>query len=102
MIGFVREQKKKITRSSGWNKVRKQHLKVNPRCACCTKKRNRQVHHIKDFSTRPELELEVTNLITLCGRCHLFLGHLGYWKSINPEVIRDTVYFRIKIINRRQ
>lgn len=33
-----------------------------------------QVHHIKPRSEYPELELEATNLVTLCKICNLQLG----------------------------
>jgi 5-methylcytosine-specific restriction endonuclease McrA len=53
-----------------------------------------QVHHIKPFHLHPHLELEPTNLITLCevkGRDHhLLLGHLDEWASYNERVREDV------------
>jgi len=102
MISFREHVVKRFTRSSGWRKIRNAHIKKHPQCACCGSKNAPEVHHIQDFSTAPELELDPNNLITLCGkRCHLLFGHLGYWKSINPEIINDSKWIRNKIENRR-
>lgn len=94
---------KRFTRSSGWSKVRKNHIKKHPTCEACGDKRDPEVHHIKDFSTHPELELDKSNLITLCGkRCHFLLGHLKDWKSINPTIVDDAAMLLEKIKNRRR
>ena len=95
---------KPLTRSSGWSRVRREHLKNNPTCACCGRKTNLEVHHIQDYSENPELELDHNNLITLCAgatKCHFTFGHLGSWRSINPNVISDTNWFLEKVKNRR-
>ena len=99
--GFIREQiVKRITRSSGWRKVRNKHLLENPKCAACGKKRKSgmQVHHIVPFSVDPSLELVPSNLITLCDKHHLLFGHLQYWKSYNNNVINDCedILWKIK------
>jgi len=101
--GFIREHIiKRARRSSGWGKVRKKFVKANPRCACCGRKEGLQVHHIKDFSEHPELELDTNNLIVLCGKtCHLLVGHFRHWKSINPNVREMCQYFIHRIKNRR-
>lgn len=103
-MSLVREIIKTATRSKGWRKVRNEHVKAHPICAACGRTDGLEVHHIEDFSTKPELELDPNNLITLCDkamRCHLTFGHLGNWKSINPEVIKDSIWFLDKVINRR-
>lgn len=93
---------KRIMRSSGWGRVRREHIKKHPACAACGTKKEPEVHHIKDFSTYPDLELEPTNLITLCGkRCHFLLGHLKSWRSINPTITDDAKWLIEKIRNRR-
>lgn len=75
-------------RSSKWPRVRKTHLKDNPRCFVCNGKRALEVHHVKPFRISPELELDPHNLITLCNHraCHLMYGHLGSFRSWNPLV----------------
>ena len=37
-------------------------------------------HHIKDFSTYPELEMEKSNWMNVCRFHHLYHCHLGDWK----------------------
>jgi hypothetical protein len=93
-------------RSPKWNGVRKAHLKLEPSCVACAKKRKGlwakvvaivkpvQVHHIYPFHVvvalgRPDLELDHRNLITLCEsgeKHHICLGHLGDFSSFNPGV----------------
>jgi len=104
-MSIIREHiVKRFTRSSGWSKVRKNHILNHPVCAVCGKDKKLEVHHIEDFSTRPELELDPLNLLTLCRgsfNCHLLFGHLGDWKSINEFVIQDSFWMYQKILNRR-
>jgi len=48
-----------------------------------------QVHHVVPFSIAAGLELDPTNLLTLCmGEfdCHLKLGHGGSFRYYNPHV----------------
>lgn len=94
-------------RSSKWPTTRKQHLQKQPKCAACGGDKCLEVHHIKPFNEHPELELDLNNLITLCEsksngvNCHLLFGHLGNFKSINPNVIQDVAIW-IKKITERQ
>jgi 5-methylcytosine-specific restriction protein A len=79
-------------RSSRWRAVERAHLKAEPKCGACGGKRLLQVHHVIAFEARPELELEPTNLLTLCmsgvgdRECHLKLGHGGNFRFYNPRV----------------
>lgn len=83
-------------RSKEWSKVRKQHLIDNPCCAACGETKKVEVHHIKPFHLNPELELDPSNLITLCETatkgiiCHLNIGHNGSYKNINENVLEDA------------
>lgn len=79
-------------RSNEWPKLEKSHLEANPFCACCSSKNNLQVHHKKPFHLHPELELDPTNLITLCmdNDCHLLVGHGDSFKAYNPDVESDA------------
>lgn len=82
-------------RSSKWQTVRKNFIESNKTCAACGANLNLQVHHKKPFHTYPELELDTDNLIVLCEEkgesgCHLKIGHLGDWKSYNPNIEKDA------------
>lgn len=93
-------------RSSLWRGVRTRHLALQPNCALCDGHKHVEVHHIHPFHTHPHLELDPTNLITLCENkkdginCHLAFGHLGNFKSVNVAVKRDSSTWSKKIKNR--
>lgn len=90
-------------RSKHWPRVRNEYHDEYPECAACGSTKRTQVHHIQDFSTTPELELDWDNLMTLCmhNKCHILLGHLGNFQSINPDVKKMAPYLWNKIVNRR-
>lgn len=82
-------------RSSKWPALRKSFLKIHGTCAACGGTEYLEVHHIEPFHENPELELNFNNLITLCDKpgkqnCHLEIGHLGNFKSKNPNVRADA------------
>ena len=87
---------KPLTRSSGWSKVRKEHLKRHPECAICGTKDQPAVHHIVPFGEDPHLELNPVNLITLCRKYkhHFTFGHLMKWKLYNPEIVQSAQYYQ--------
>jgi len=93
----------KNTRSSKWPTVRKHHLQKNPTCAVCGDTNKLEVHHIKPYHEYPELELEPSNLITMCESksygiiCHLLIGHWGSYKLINPNVVEEAAMWRAKL-----
>lgn len=93
-------------RSSGWPRVCAEHLAKNPRCALCGGTEKLEVHHKRPFHLQPELELDPSNLITLCEagkggvNCHLHAGHLGSFKAFNPTVADDAAIWFAKIKNR--
>lgn len=93
----------KVKRSSKWPVVRAKHLQQFPYCAVCNGNKKLEVHHIKPFNSNPDLELDQNNLVTLCEsnkkgvRCHLFVGHCGNYKWINPDVLKDAKYWNEKI-----
>jgi hypothetical protein len=90
-------------RSSKWATVRKEHLKNNPKCAVCEGTKQLNVHHIQPFHLHPNLELEPSNLITLCENasygiiCHILIGHLGNYKNINPNSVLDAKTWNTKL-----
>jgi hypothetical protein len=93
-------------RSPKWDGVRAKHLKAHPLCAACGSKKTLEVHHIVPFSNKPEMELDPTNLITLCESatdgviCHLYHGHSGSYQSYNPHVAEDATRSLDRIVNR--
>lgn len=90
-------------RSGEWYKVRNDFVKANPRCEACGSAFDLNVHHIKPFKDRPELELDMDNLITLCREHHFRIGHdpdgpWGWrkpsWVLSNPNVRKDAERWR--------
>ena len=94
-------------RSSKWAKVRETHLESQPRCAVCEGNKKLSVHHIHPFHLYPELELEPSNLITLCEstkygiNCHLLIGHLGNFRNINTHVLIDITTWNSRLKERK-
>lgn len=81
-------------RNREWDGLRNKFLMVHKECLACGKKDNLRCHHIKSISDYPELELEWGNLIALCDRCHLVIGHLNSWHLINTSVVEDSKLLR--------
>jgi len=82
----------KNKRSPEWHKVREEFLETNPECAICGTNKNLNVHHKKPFHLYPELELDKTNLVTLCMskmECHLLIGHGSAYKFYNKNIESD-------------
>lgn len=91
------------SRSGRWPAARKKHLEEHPACEVCGGTEKLEVHHRRPFHLHPELELDPSNLITLCEanhggvNCHLFVGHLGSFKSFNESVSEDAASWASKI-----
>lgn len=79
-------------RSSKWPATKKKHLRANPACQACGAVTEIEVHHMKPFHLHPTLELDPTNLITLCmeNDCHLYVGHGDNFRAYNPNVLADS------------
>jgi 5-methylcytosine-specific restriction endonuclease McrA len=87
-----------VRRSSKWPGVRSAHLKARPACEACGKREALEVHHIQPFNLRPDLELDPTNLMTLCGDpCHIVHGHLMGWARYNPTARTDVRLYRTNL-----
>lgn len=93
-----------VPRSPEWDTLRRKWLKDNPKCVVCDRMTKLNVHHIKPYHIYPELELDPTNLLTLCENtgmnCHFIWGHLGDWTSYNSTVMEDSKQMKEKIKNR--
>ena len=77
-------------RSGKWPAVRSAYLQKQPACEACASRNQLQVHHVVPFHNDPGKELDPTNLITLCRRCHLLLGHAGNYRLANRHVREDA------------
>jgi len=99
-----------IQRSSKWPELRRKWLVKQPECQCCKKITKLEVHHIRPVHLYPELELDETNLITLCENptmnCHFIMGHCLNWLAWNSHVEFDTYTinssFTHKFFNREE
>jgi len=79
-------------RSPHWPSVQHHFIQKHPSCAACGSTQHLNVHHVQPFHLHPELELEESNLITLCmdNDCHLLIGHGDSFKAYNPNVREDA------------
>lgn len=86
-------------RSGKWTTVRNRFVEDHPVCEACGGDDDLNVHHIMPFHESPELELEASNLITLCRDHHFDIGHdpdgpegprTPNWKLSNPHVRSDA------------
>ena len=85
-----------VPRSSKWSAVRDNFLKENPDCEACGVKAE-VAHHVYPYSFKPELELDESNLISLCDICHMCLAHLKSFKRFDPDIKEVARAFRQKI-----
>ena len=89
LMSFFIDKTFGASRNSRWDDVRKKHIIEHPKCAVCGKigkLLSNEVHHILPFWKHPELELEPTNLITLCRTHHFEWGHFFDWSSWNENI----------------
>lgn len=91
-------------RSPKWSTFRKNVLGKRPKCAACGRTEFVELHHIQPYHLRPELELDITNVVPLCegigAGCHLLLGHLGDYRSWNPDIATWLPAFSKAVANR--
>ena len=99
-------------RSSAWPEWSDRYMARHPFCAVTGRLiwRNGKfiveaaLHHIVPFHLDPERELDETNVLPMTEappfNAHLIVGHLGDWRSFNPEVVEDARKWREKILCR--
>jgi len=91
-------------RSPKWEGVRHAYAMLHPSCAACGGAKLIQIHHCRPFHLHPELELEFSNLITLCEDperlCHHRIGHAWDWKAFNPYVRDDAAEQLERVLKR--
>jgi 5-methylcytosine-specific restriction enzyme A len=89
-------KKPSVKRSPKWPALHKKWITAHSTCAACGKNVKLAVHHKKPLHLFPELELDETNLITLCENvhstyCHYTVGHCGIsWMKYDPNVDNDA------------
>ena len=78
-----------------WQWCRRVFLKkVGKVCVCCGSTKHIQVHHILPRHIRPDLVVDMTNLIALCKDCHFHIGHLNSYFTYNSMVYEACFYVR--------
>lgn len=88
------------SRSSQWPAFKTEYAKTHlPVCAVCGGTADLNLHHLKPFHVFPQLELDPTNVLWLCNakQCHIRIGHLGNFQSINPAGKEDISIWRDKM-----
>jgi len=100
MFDFLKKLRYAV-RSPKWSSIRKEHLANNSCCIACGRDKKLEVHHIKPVHLFPELELDPSNLVTLCADpCHIVFGHLMNFKRWNSDVVIDSDLYLNKVINK--
>lgn len=98
VIGYADPVFGGVLRSPKWSKLRNEFLKEFPDCEACGVEAE-IAHHIVPYSKNPLLELDRSNLITLCDECHLVLAHLKSFKRFDPDIKEVARLFRKKVEN---
>jgi 5-methylcytosine-specific restriction endonuclease McrA len=89
-----------VPRSPLWGKVRAAHLLKEPVCQICGGTKKITVHHLLPYHVDRTLELDPTNLMTLCegagnGNHHLIFGHFGnYATKWNTAMLATAMVWR--------
>jgi 5-methylcytosine-specific restriction protein A len=70
-----RREGKQFLNSVAWRRCRAHKLSIAPWCELCEARKDQpvpavDVHHILPRHTQPELSLTLSNLQSLCRRCH--------------------------------
>ena len=72
---------------SPWRKLRAYKLSITPFCERCNDLAS-EVHHVIERKIRPDLELNITNLESLCKTCHSKHTSINInrtWKVYKPK-----------------
>jgi hypothetical protein len=101
MIDSIVERFGGTPRSPKWQSVRNEFIKTHDECVCCGSKNKLQVHHILPFCVDPSKELDPDNLATMCSRCHLLIGHCGWFQRYNPDLHNSVQFIKTMLKARR-
>ena len=106
ILNWFKQDYSSQSRHSKWAKFKQELINKHPFCSTCGTKKYLTVHHIYPvgWPDGKELELVEENCIVICEsfshNCHFIFGHLLYWLSRNPDVVKDCEAFLKKIKNR--
>ncbi len=78
-------------------KAMREHKIENPVCAWCSTDKKLQTHHIVPVSVNPFLAGDPDNMITLCSKDHLRVGHNGNFRLKYESNIAEMCRLRIVI-----
>ena len=79
----------------GWQRCKKEFYKKVPKvCVMCNNKKSVELHHKLPRHIRPDLAVDMTNLIALCKSCHLRSGHGGSYFKYNETIELVAFYCR--------
>lgn len=53
-----------------WRDLRQKKLAMNPICEWCRERPAEEVHHVRHVAEYPELVYDLSNLQSLCAKCH--------------------------------
>lgn len=92
-------------RSPQWQTVRNNYIAKHPKCEACGTTKDLNCHHVIPFHTTQgkRLELDESNLITLCREHHFTIGHdpdgpkgpkQPNWQLSNSNVRLDAKAFK--------
>jgi len=100
-------QKQRILTSARYRRIRRMVMVLDKfRCQLCGSTSNLVVHHIYPKKDYPLLILDVTNLITLCRKCHQKVdkAYTQYIEFFNGIVAKrpNSVEPRATLLNRRE
>lgn len=91
-------------RGPQWGQTRKAYLRSHPVSEISGSKGSLlnplQVHHKKSFASRPELENDFLNLMTVTLWEHFVICHLCSWRSLNENIEEDMKIWKRKIASR--
>ena len=83
----------KHKRHKWWNKLKQKYLQENPKCEWCGQDAD-TVHHIIPVHVNRDLEMEESNLMSLCDnrtrKCHFIVAHYCHWVKYNDKIKEIT------------
>lgn len=107
LVGGTDSARHSHARSPKWPTVRAHWIADgHDSCEACGSRVDLNVHHVIPYAENRLLELDPTNLITLCRDCHFRFGHdpdgpggtlRPDWKKANPNVRSDAENHRKKL-----